>query len=73
MKKFIVLLATAALPFLLVWMAFILTGFSFNPREIFQAGSFWGISAMYWVLWVCLLGMIVELIDQSLEPQPVRS
>lgn len=60
-----VLLTTAALPFLLVWAAFILTGFSFNPREMFQSGPFWGVSVIYWMLWVCLLGLIVEMVDQA--------
>lgn len=64
MKKLMVLLVTACLPFLLVWSGFVLTGFSYNPREVFQGDMFWGISVIYWLLWVCLLGMIVEVIDE---------
>lgn len=62
MKKLFILLTTAAIPFLLVWIAFILTGFSFNPIEVFQNGPFWGISTIYWLIWVCMLGPIVETI-----------
>lgn len=64
MKKFIVLLSTAALPFLLIWAAFILTGFSFNPINVFQEGSFWGISCIYWFLWLCLSPLIIEGINE---------
>jgi len=67
MKKLFILLTTAALPFLLVWAAFLLTAFSFNPIEIFQNGTFWGISVIYWLLWVCLLGFITEMIDESVN------
>ena len=67
MKKFFILMATAALPFLLVWAAWILTAFNFNPHNVFNEGAFWGLSSMYWFLWVCLVGLIVELIDESLQ------
>lgn len=67
MKKLSILLILAALPFLLVWAAFFLTGFSFSPTHIFQDGTFWGLSIMYWILWVCMLGPIVELIDESVD------
>ena len=60
-------MATAALPFLLVWAAWILTAFNFNPHNVFNEGAFWGLSSMYWFLWVCLVGLIVELIDESLQ------
>lgn len=66
MKKLMIMLTTAALPFLLVWAAFFLTAFSFNPVAIFQEGSFWGISCIYWLLWVCIAPMIVELVDEEL-------
>ena len=63
MKKLLILIATAALPILLVWAGFILTGFSFNPYNVFQEGSFWGVSVLYWFFWVCLMPLIVEMID----------
>jgi hypothetical protein len=63
-KKLIVIIVLAALPFLLVWAAFILTAFNFNPREVFNDGAFWGLSLMYWFLYVCLLGLIVDIIDE---------
>lgn len=65
MKKFLAIAATAALPFLLVWASFILTGFSFTPREVFQSGTFWGVSTLYWVFFVCILGFIVEMVDEA--------
>ena len=70
MKKLMILLVTASLPFLLVWAGFILTGFSYNPREVFQDGTFWGISCIYWLLWLSLLGLIVEVIDE-LTPKKI--
>jgi hypothetical protein len=65
MKKGIIMAVTAALPFLLVWAAAILTAFSFNPINVFQDGNFWGLSVMYWLLWVCLSPLIYEMIDIS--------
>ena len=65
MKKTLILLATAALPFLLVWAAFLLTAFNFNPHNVFSDGSFWGLSCMYWFLWICIIPSIVELIDEE--------
>jgi hypothetical protein len=72
MKKFSILLATAALPFLLVWAAWILTAFNFNPRNVFSEGSFWGVSVIYWLMWVCLVGLIVELIDETVDSKPLK-
>lgn len=68
MKKFMIFLATAAVPFLLVWMGFILTGFSYNPRHVFQTECFWGMSVIYWLLWVCLSPMIMEVINEVNKP-----
>lgn len=65
MKKLYILIATAALPFLLVWAAFVLTAFNFNPREVFNSGSFWGPSVLYWLLWVCLSPLIIEMVDEQ--------
>lgn len=64
MKKFAIFCSTAAVPFILVWMGFILTGFSFNPQETFQNGAFWGLSCIYWFLWVCLMPMTMEIINE---------
>jgi hypothetical protein len=62
-KKLKVALILAALPFLLIWAAFILTGFAFKPHDAFQSGSFWGGSVIYWVIYVCLIGFIIEEIN----------
>lgn len=37
------------LPFILVWMTYFLTAFSFSAREVFQTSMFWGLSVMYWM------------------------
>jgi len=51
MKKACVLtMLLGLLPFLLVWVAFIFTGFAFSPKDVFQNGIFWVISCSYWVL-----------------------
>jgi len=62
MKKGIIMAVTAALPFLLVWASAILTAFSFNPIKVFQHVDFWGLSTIYWFVWVCLAPLIVEMI-----------
>ena len=65
MKKFIIFCSTACVPFILVWLGFLLTAFSYNPIEIFQSGTFWGISVLYWLLWVCMSPLIMEIINES--------
>jgi hypothetical protein len=65
MKKLSILCTLGALPFLLVWAGFILTAFNFNPHNVFSDGAFWGLSVMYWLLYVCLLPLIVETIDEQ--------
>lgn len=64
MKKFLIFCSTALIPFFLVWIGFILTAFSYSPREIFQGGAFWGLSCMYWLLWLCLSPLILEAINE---------
>lgn len=64
MKKLKIALIIASLPFLLVWAGFILTGFAFSPREVFQSGSFWGISVIYWTLYICMMPVIIDTIDE---------
>ena len=67
MKKLLIALTFAALPFLLVWMAFILTAFSFNPIETFRDGNFWGVSIIYWFMYVCLIGFVIEMVDEDMK------
>lgn len=41
------------LPFILVWMFYIATGFAFSPKEdVFNSHTFWGFSIMYWLVFV---------------------
>ena len=55
-----VFVITMLLPFLTVWIAWIMTAFSFDARSVFQEGAFWGISIIYWFLWLCLIGMVID-------------
>lgn len=50
MKKITYYTVIVLLPFLIVWIAFIMTAFSFNPRDVFQKEAFWGLSVLYWAL-----------------------
>jgi hypothetical protein len=59
-KKLKIAVILAILPFVLVWAAALLTAFSFSPREIFQGGGFWFISGIYWVLYLCMIGLVLE-------------
>lgn len=67
MKKGLIIAATAVAPFLLVWIAAIFTAFSFNPIHVFQNGNFWGLSIIYWLLWVCLSPLIIEMVDTTVS------
>ena len=64
MKKIKILAIVYAMPFLLVWAGFILSGFSYNPRTIFQEATFWGVSTLYWFIVFCLTGLILEVINE---------
>lgn len=68
MKKLKIIVAFFCLPFLLVWAGFILTAGAFKPYDIFTHGAFWGLSCMYWFLYICLIDVIVEIIDESEKP-----
>ena len=64
MKKFSIFCSTACIPFFLVWIAFILTGFSFTPKDIFQSGGFWFVSGIYWFLWLAMSPHIMDVINE---------
>ena len=55
-----VFVITMLLPFLTVWTAWIMTAFSFEVRSVFQEGAFWGISLVYYFIWLCLIGMVID-------------
>lgn len=59
-----VFLVTLFLPFLLVWSFSLATAFSFDPREVFIHPAFWGISIIYWFIWLCIIGMVLEDIKE---------
>ena len=63
-KKLLAFIVLAILPFILVWVAFLLTAFSFDVVAVFQGGSFWFISVIYWFMFLCMIGpMLDEFID----------
>ena len=55
-----VFVLTMLAPFLAVWIAWVMTALSFDIREVFQSGAFWGISVIYYFLWLCLIGMVID-------------
>ncbi len=59
-RMWTVVFITAIIPFLLVWIAFLMTGFSFTPHEVFQSEMFWGFSVFYWLIWTCMIGFIAQ-------------
>ena len=63
--KMKVFLLTMLAPFLLVWIGWIMTAFSFNVYDIFSHNAFWGISVIYWFIWLCLIGIVI---DELKEP-----
>jgi O-antigen ligase len=63
-KKPLIFLSTALIPFLIVWISFICTGFSFNPREVFRESTFWAISTFYWLVWLMMSPLIAEAINE---------
>ena len=55
-----VFVLTMLAPFLVIWIAWIMTAFSFDVYDVFQHGAFWGISMIYYFLWICLIGMVMD-------------
>ena len=53
---------SAVLPFFLVWAAWILTAFSFDPRETFQSAAFWGLTVCYYVIYLCMAPVMYEML-----------
>lgn len=60
MKKTIVASLLGLAPFLFVWICFLFTAFSFDPREIFTAPLFWTVSVFYWILYLSVIGPFLE-------------
>jgi hypothetical protein len=51
--KFGLTIFFANLPFILIWMFYVATGFAFSPKEdVFNTYTFWGISCIYWFVFV---------------------
>ena len=64
MKKLKFFVIVYMMPFLLVWIGFVLSGFSYSPRNVFQSEVFWGVSTVYWFVMFSLTGAIVEIINE---------
>lgn len=60
MKKIHFFYLTTVLPFFLVWAAWLLTAFSFDPRETFQTAAFWGLTVCYYFVYLCIAPVIYE-------------
>jgi len=60
MKKVLAFIILAILPFILVWVAFLLTAFSFDAVTVFQGGSFWFFSVIYWFIFICMIGPMLD-------------
>lgn len=56
MKKKHYQLITLFFPFIVVWMSWLLTAFSFDVREVFKTEQFWTFSVFYYVVfaWIPL-------------------
>lgn len=65
MRKIKILAIVFLLPFLLVWVAFVMTAFSFNPRDVFTGAAFWGMSVLYWFVTLMISPVIVEAINET--------
>jgi hypothetical protein len=55
-KKITAYVAAALFPFICVWVAFIATGFMFNPHDIFMSDVFMFFCVLYYmiVIWPVL-------------------
>jgi hypothetical protein len=42
-------------PFLVIWTAFVFTGFAFTPKDVFTNDLFWTFSVVYWVIFYPIL------------------
>jgi hypothetical protein len=58
-----VLFGTFCIPFLIVWISVLMTAFTVNFREVFESPIFWGITVIYWIIWFCFIGYLVEDIE----------
>lgn len=59
-----VFVITMLAPFLAVWIGWLMTAFSFDVHTVFQHPAFWGISVIYYFIWLCLIGMVIDGIKE---------
>jgi hypothetical protein len=60
MKKVLAFIILAILPFILVWVAYLLTAFSFDAVTVFQSPAFWFMSVIYWFIFICTIGPMLD-------------
>jgi hypothetical protein len=48
------------IPFIIIWMAYLLTGFSFSTKEVFEGSMFWVLSVIYWASTLVATGSIMD-------------
>jgi hypothetical protein len=37
-----------------------MTAFSFDVYDVFHSNAFWGVGIIYWFIWLCLIGMVLD-------------
>jgi uncharacterized membrane protein len=65
-KKLTAALALFIAPFLIIWISWIMTACSFSHAEVFTCGAFWFVTGIYWFMYLCMIGPIVELLNEHL-------
>ena len=63
-KKLSIALLSGLAPFLFIWIAWVMTAFSFDVHDVFQSSGFWGPSVLYWLVWVCMIFPVLDAFDQ---------
>jgi hypothetical protein len=59
-KKTIAYAVTLLAPFLVVWVAYIMTGFVFSTQDVFTSPVFWIMSVIYWVTFMWIPCSVIE-------------
>jgi hypothetical protein len=71
MKSFIefmkVFLLLFIIPFVLVWMAWLLSAMSFSIKDAFSQEGFWFVSTLYWFFSLVMAGALTE--DENSKPK----
>ncbi len=63
-KKLSIALLSGLAPFLFIWIAWVMTAFSFDVHDVFQSSAFWYISGIYWFVYACMILPVLDAFDQ---------